>query len=138
MMGIPTPGESRRGRPRIRESGMWAFGTVRRILTSETYMGVFRYGRMGGYHRGKKRSTRPKDELIALEVPPVVSREVWEAAQERRNHNKRISGKKRYLLRGMVVCECGRKMTGSVSGSDISRYRCGGRTGYFVTQTGTS
>jgi hypothetical protein len=41
-MGIKTPGETRGGTPRIRESGMWSFCTVREILISETYAGVWR------------------------------------------------------------------------------------------------
>ncbi|CAG0936306.1 hypothetical protein TFLX_05174 [Thermoflexales bacterium] len=121
-MGIPTPGESV-GKTRIRESGMWAYSTVRRLLTSETYMGVFRYGRMGPYRKGEKRVPRPKDDLLVLDVPPIVSRDVWEAAEARREHNKRISGKKRYLLRGMITCGCGRKMAGQVH-NPTPYYRC--------------
>lgn len=137
-MGIPTPGESRGGRPRIRESGMWAYGTVRRILTAETYAGIFRYGRLGGYHKGEKRGARPTDELIVLNVPLIVRRDIWEAAQARRDHNKRISGKKRYLLRGMITCECGRKMSGSVSGPEAARYRCGSSTVFLSKSVETA
>lgn len=124
-MGIPTPGETKKvGQTRIRESGMWAYGTVRRILISETYMGVFRYGRMGGYHAGEKRVLREKDTLLALDVPPIVGPEIWEAAQARRAHNKRISGTKHYLLRGLVNCGCGRKMSGTLSKREKPYYRC--------------
>jgi site-specific DNA recombinase len=122
-LGIPTPGESRGGNPRIRESGMWAFGTVRRILTSETYAGKYRWGRVGASDKNGKRLIKLADELFVFDVPPIVSRDVWEAAQARREHNKRISGTKRYLLRGMITCGCGRKMAGQVKQPRI-RYRC--------------
>jgi hypothetical protein len=56
-------------------------------------------------------------------MPPIVSRDVWEAAQTRRKHNKRISGTKHYLLRGMITCGCGRKMSGQVH-NPTPDYRC--------------
>ena len=129
-MGIPTPGESTKvGRPRIRESSMWAYGTVRRLLKTEAYAGVLRFGRMGSYHKGEKRAVRLKDELFVFDIPPIVSRDVWEAAQARREHNKRISGTKHYLLRGMITCGCGRKMAGGLA--NPCRYRCSADTTYL-------
>ena len=69
-LGIPTPGENRGGNPRIRASGMWAYGTVRRIWVSETYAGVFRFGRTATYHKGHKRQVRSQPNLFVFNVPP--------------------------------------------------------------------
>src|SRR5450759_2969923 len=77
-MGIPTPGESRARHPRIRESAMWCYATTRHILITETYAGVLRYGHMGTFHKGEKRATRPKDALVVLDVPPIISHELWD------------------------------------------------------------
>ena len=63
---------------------MWSFCTVREILISETYAGVWHYGRTGTFHKGEKREKRAADQLIAVNVPPIVDRELWNAAQARR------------------------------------------------------
>jgi site-specific DNA recombinase len=131
-MGIPTPGESSaRYTRRVRQPGMWSACTVRHILVMETYAGTWRFGRLGSYHKGSKREKRQPHELIAIAVPPIVSHEVWEAAQTRREHNKRISGTKRYLLRGLITCGCGRKMAGALASP--CRYRCTAASTYLYS-----
>ena len=124
-MGIKPPSETRGGTPRIRESGMWSFCTVREILMSETYAGVWHYGRTGAFRKGEKREKRAANQLIAVSVPPIIDRELWDAAQARRKYNKEMSArntKREYLLRGLIMCSCGRKMTGMFTSG--SRYRC--------------
>jgi len=112
---------------------MWGAATVWRFLTSETYAGVFHYGKWESYEKGSKREVRPLDQQIAVKVPAIVDREIWEAAQERRGHNKRISGTKHYLLRGLVTCGCGRKMRGGTCyRANHLRYRCNSDQTYFA------
>ncbi|MBI5567812.1 MAG: recombinase family protein [Chloroflexi bacterium] len=131
-MGIPTPGASCPiYRNRLRAAGLWSDATVRQILTRETYAGVARFGRLGPYRKGVKREVRPLEQQFAIEVTPIVRRDVWDAAQARREHNKRISGTKRYLLRGLIVCDCGRKMAGNAFTPDHYRYRCNSSTTYI-------
>jgi site-specific DNA recombinase len=89
----------------------WPCSTVSRILSSETYAGVWHYGKM---KRGKKRIVNPKDYWIAVDVPAIVDRNAWEIAQERKKRNQadsRRNTKREYLLRSRVKCEfCGHKM----------------------------
>ena len=86
-MGIPTPGEGK-GLFRIKSAGMWAFCTVHRILTNETYAGVLRFGRMESYNQGEKRATRAKEDQFTIPVPAIVGREVGDEAQKRWEYNK--------------------------------------------------
>lgn len=113
-MGILTPSEARgRKKYRKRAVGIWDKSTVCFILTSETYCGVLRYGKYAGQDGiGGK---RPPEEHIIVNVPAIISRDVWEAAQEQRSRNSfmaRRNAKRSYLLRGMIRCGCGGAFVG--------------------------
>ncbi len=132
-MGVPTPGESR-GHARTRKRGMWDDGTIRNILARETYVGIWRWGKTKGTRgRGGK---RPTSETIPVEVPAIVSRELYQAAQDRRAYNKRMSRRNtrhNYLLRGMVTCGCGGAMSGSaVRTQNQFYYRCTNGRAHFA------
>ena len=122
--GIPTPAQSKGwiGK-RGNKWGIWETIAVRRIVLAETYCGTWYYGKnIGANGRGGK---RPKEEQIAVPVPPIVSRELWEQAQNRRVYNSRIAirrTKREYLLRSLIKCGCGHNMVGSKG-----RYYCVGR-----------
>jgi site-specific DNA recombinase len=108
---IKTPGETRPGTKRVRESGMWPTCQVLEMLKSEKYAGIWRYGT----RIGDTRKERPLSEQVEVEIPAIIDRELWEAAQAQRAENKRNIGhraKRHYLLRGMIQCKCGRSMCG--------------------------
>lgn len=94
--------------------GRWSVSAVSRILRTETYGGFLRYGKLIGW--GGTRGKRPREEHIVINVPPIVTQEVWQLAQERRAYNSRM-GKRRlkreYLLRGIIYCGCGRHLVGT-------------------------
>lgn len=84
----------------------WGSNTIRRIIISETYCGTWQWGKR----------TRAKEDQIPVTVPAIISRELWDLAQERRVHNSKFSKrrmKREYLLRGLVYCGCGHSMVGS-------------------------
>lgn len=119
-LGIPTAyaiaGRGVRGRSTQK---VWRSGRVRQILTSTTYCGEYRYG---------KRSAKPHREIIAVSVPAVVSRELWEEVQEIRRGRSRTppGSRRRYLLRSRIKCAiCGLSYTGTISHGDVW-YRCNG------------
>jgi site-specific DNA recombinase len=100
QMGIPSPAQSK-GR---NSPGRWFYTSVNRILSSETYYGVYRWGKTG---------SQPH---ILIDVPAIVSRETWELAQARRAYNSKLAKRKMkrdYLLRGLIFCGCGRRMAGT-------------------------
>jgi len=126
-MGIPTPAKSKGMNWRSDKYGIWHFATVNWIISSETYCGVLHYGRR--VSQGSKIKNRSKDEHTLINVPAIVTREVWELAQARKIHNSKVGRrrmKREYLLRGMVYCSCGRRMVGTQA-----RYICTKRNDYF-------
>jgi hypothetical protein len=79
----------------------WALSIVYSIIQAEYYTGrlVWRFGDGTEY---------------AIEIPPIISRELWERNQTRIGRNKQLStrnAKGVYLLQGLVYCgDCGRAM----------------------------
>ena len=124
--GVPTPGEARNSR-RQRDNSMWCDGSISRILSYEVYLGVFRYGRLIG--SSGKNGKRVIDDTIAIDVPALIDRALWQAAQDRKEYNRAMSarnGRREYLLRGRLFCGCGRRMVGYNSRKGkYYRYKCG-------------
>ena len=124
-MGIATPGITK-GLLHKQTTG-WNSVVVWQLIKSETYCGIWRYGKqVGKSGKGRKRCN---DEQIAVNVPAILSRETWELAQERRTHNSRVARRKmkhEYLLRGLIYCGCGRGMVagGKRSGRKSYLYHC--------------
>lgn len=103
--GIPKEG----GR-KIRGWGEWSRATVHHILTNRTYMGIWEYGKKK--QAGTKRYQAKPD--ASVDVPAIVSSEVWDAAKDKLKYNKENSKrnlKHKYLLGKRVVCgDCKSKM----------------------------
>lgn len=102
--------------------GEWASGTVRGILANETYAGLWHYAK----HDVKQNDTpdgvthtyrvRPVVEWIPVDVPAIVSEQLFAQAQEqlKRNSSRRPKPvQNEYLLRGRLRCgKCGSRMVG--------------------------
>jgi site-specific DNA recombinase len=128
-MGIPTYRNSRdaklvNNRPRATR---WSTGSVRKILVSETYAGTWYWG------KGNGPSRKPRSAWEPVEVPAIVSRTTWKAAQERLAENRRtFRGKAKsghHLIRQRVTCgHCGLAMSSSTHTNPRGRvyryYRC--------------
>ena len=100
---VPTRRDTRPVRLPKKVSGYcaWHHGRITRILKRST-------------HRGKWLFGKHWDEPIQVDVPAIVSAEVWEAAQVKlaaKRRNRKRSVKHNYLLRGLAYCsECGGAM----------------------------
>jgi site-specific DNA recombinase len=141
---IPPPGRGPR----------WKASRIQQIVINSAYMGKAAFGKTETIERPtllrpvrnrnplprnkNNRRRRPQDEWTYIDVPPIVSAEVFAAAQEQMERNKRLAQRnataQRYLLRGLVVCaRCGY----GFHGKSVSRkprtleklfyYRCTGR-----------
>jgi len=119
-LGIPTPSGS----------GYWIRSTVLQILKNPAYCGktyafTCTYGepkyRM---KQGTKRKNtgivrKPKEEWIEIPnaTPAIISEEIFNATQERLEHNRRMArrnSKHEYLLHGHIYCaKCGRAFWGA-------------------------
>jgi site-specific DNA recombinase len=106
-----------------RDGGRWGIGTVHRMLTRPTYVGRHEFNK-----RGKSKALKPADEVIAVEVPPIVDQVTFNAVQA---HLKARSPKVAHpqvvggptLLTGLVHCvKCGGAMTIRTGKSGRYRY----------------
>jgi site-specific DNA recombinase len=132
--GVPTYGDRRvRAYPQERES-RWYTTYIQRILTNTAYLGTVYYGKTTRCPSPKapdKKSAwkvTERDTWIAVPVPPIVSQDLWDAAQRQRQHNAQMSRRNRksdYLLGGSRLrCEvCGLVMSGTTSRT-TRYYRC--------------
>ena len=117
-MGFRTP---QHGKTRRVTLDYWHKRSIGRILTNETYTGIAYYRK---YKRPFNNLTslidenlqRNKDEWIPMSVPPIVSREEFEAAKDQLVKNRVFAQrnlKHSYLFPKLVYCgECGFKMFG--------------------------
>ena len=112
------------------QPGAWSPSTVRRIIVSETYKGTWYYGKTRRQKVNGKVVQRkiPKSEWIAIDVPAIVDADTWQRAQEKLTVNRqqaRRNTRRKYLLRGLVFCRCGRRWTGRYK-NHLKRayYRC--------------
>jgi site-specific DNA recombinase len=121
-LAIPTHyGRDGRGVRWQRTRGTWASGRVRNMIVAPLFRGELRYG---------QRSMKPQRELIVASVEPLVSRELWLAAQATLAAHRLVpkNTHRLYLLRGVVTCGmCGLTYIGSQGRADVSWYRCNGQ-----------
>jgi site-specific DNA recombinase len=115
--------------PTRTERRSWNIGTVHDILTRETYCGVHWVNKeyKSKVSQNKfKRGFRDESEWIPVQVPAIISRETWEAAQRQLQLNKRITKKPityDYICRNLVVCPlCNTPMRTAVSGTKHKPY----------------
>jgi site-specific DNA recombinase len=133
--------------PTRRGAARWGRPTIWKILGNPAYMGKAAYGKSEAAaaprllrprrdaspsprwaHTPRKRT--PADKWISIDVPAIVSRELFEAAQAQLDRNKRLAQRnargERYLLQGLTVCaHCGYAFSGR-SAHGHAYYYCQG------------
>ena len=97
----------------------WSVGTISMILNSETYVGRWYYRKTKRTKVGEgkyKQVKRPRSEWLMVEVPAIVSEDLFNKVQTRRDRNKRQKRKHKkhlYILGGMITCgHCGLNVSG--------------------------
>lgn len=128
--------------PTRRRARHWNTATLSEIVRNPVYKGEFysnRYyfAKVWSERAGKevqRRLERPKDEWIKIEVPPIVSSELWAQAQERlkKKRKKPAKGKPKppRLLNGLLECAtCGYTYTsgGGTKAQPTPYYICSSR-----------
>jgi len=123
----------------------WNVATIRGILRSPAYAGMAYSGRTRSVPARRRKSAlqpvgpgvgkgaAPQGDWIGIPVPEIVSQEVYDAAQQRLDENKRMARRNNhkhdYLLRGLVSCgQCHLSCTGRTVRPGYSYYVCRGRT----------
>ena len=124
-LGIPPSYVLRgiKGKRHRHTRGIWFTGRVLCIAKNTTYYGVHRYGKRSPHGR----------ELIEREVPAIISKEIWDEAQEAMHNNQLTAmrnAKTKYLLRGLIKCAaCGSTYVG-VNAKGARYYTCNGKRMY--------
>ncbi len=122
-LGISPPSAAKKTKtPRAIE---WNQSQVIRIVKNETYAGIWHYGK-------RNHSIKNAEEYqIAVEVPSIVSRDIYDLAQLKRQNNTRLAKrnmKKEYLLARRCFCgECHSPLlafTKKGRRREYSYYRC--------------
>lgn len=128
--GVPTPSGK----------GVWNKRTIQKLLRNPAYYGkTYAFTCTLGEPKkrikpnAKTRKTgvnwKPREEWIEIPnaTPPIISEELFEAAQRQLQRNKELATrntKYRYLLKGHIYCrKCGRGYWASTRGGGIRSYR---------------
>ncbi|GEM_PF-3060486 len=135
--GVPIPEGHKSNR---RATMQWHYSTIDRILKNETYAGTWHYGKSNvkKYESGTqvrlRISPHAPEHRIPVQVPAVVSVELWRAAQ-RVIAQHALGGRpprKQYLLSGMMRClKSNANMHGHTARHRNVEY------GYYVCPNGT-
>ena len=89
--GVPNPTEYKRRQglryrqPEKKQSTLWSYSAISRMLSNEIYIGNMVQGRYGSVsYKTKQNRPRPKEQWYVVEGThePVISRELWEKVQE--------------------------------------------------------
>ncbi len=99
----------------------WYLSMTGRMLRNETYAGVL------WQHRWEKGKERPQTDWVRTEVPAIVPRALFDAAQRRLEENQRFARRNtrhQYLLAGLVRHACGGRMSGHTTCQGLWYYRC--------------
>ena len=135
-LGIPNPTAYKRSKgfhyenPHAKQNdGLWSAPSVSRLLQNPVYIGVMRQGQQKVIsYKVHKRAAVPEDEWYIVEnvVPPIVSKEVFEAAQSLHQKDTRTPAGKQevYMFAGMVRCaDCKKGMYRHTSKKQVY-YKC--------------
>lgn len=111
LEGTPTPADIRSNKNKKRPYGVWEDSTIYQILKDEIYAGVYhanKYKVIEDETGKKKRINNPKEEWIPMQVPAIVSRDLWERVQRKldvgRSRFPRLHAKYPYLLARLSTC----------------------------------
>jgi site-specific DNA recombinase len=127
----PTPADHIRTLP-VR---VWHRSPLAHMLHNAAYMGTLYEGKTHNLpgKRNPDKKTRhqavPREEWTPIPVPPIIDQGLFEAAQTRLIHNKRVAKRNhRYaylFVNGRLRCgQCGRTMYGAHGGDQRPQYRC--------------
>lgn len=110
-MSVPTKHDIEGYRKSKKGYGVWGRSSIMKILRQETYCGTWYYNCRATGKSRTQRVWKDETEWIPVDVPAIVSRELWEAAQAQgvsnSNHSKRNT-KRQYLMQGRLFCAtCG-------------------------------
>lgn len=142
QMGVPTRGDTKKHFAKKFGRGVWQRTMITHILTNETYLGTWHFGKTKMIEDGKARKPqpkkgmgkqvpRPKDEWIPVEVPQIIDPKTFARAQKRKKELAVVHGghaKRDYLMKGRLSCsKCGYGLRGQLVRGKHQYYVCNGK-----------
>ena len=138
-------------KPRKSKRGVWSSSTLSTLLKNPVYIGKAKWGssfavvpenplKNERYKKLRKTSRRmkPKEEWLFVSVPAIITKELFNRAQEQIQNNFELCNrnkKNQYLLAGKIRCTCGKTRAGE--GPQNGRYlyyRCADRVSCYPLQ----
>lgn len=102
---------------------MFRSNSIQSVLSNEKYTGVYIYNKSAkkdAFGKGNSHAYKDESEIIRIEgdMPQIISKEIFEQAQEVLKSRKRTPGtnkaKENYLLAGVIRCgHCGKHYQGN-------------------------
>jgi site-specific DNA recombinase len=97
------------GRKKKNGKGWWQPLTIWRMLKREIYTGVYYWRKYKKPNRSlnKEENLRPRKDWVLVKVPAIISRELFEKAQEKLSKNKMLSKRRTkniYLFQHKLIC----------------------------------
>jgi site-specific DNA recombinase len=121
-MGEIAGTRAKEGKRLRRTAGTWSGAAVIRMLHAEIYAGTHRFGR----------SSKQRDrELIARDMPAIITPAIFERTKQQLRANLRFAernSKRAYALRGLLTCaSCGHVLVGChypTKNREVLQYTC--------------
>jgi site-specific DNA recombinase len=146
-MNVPTRGDKHKHIAKKRPYAYWTPAMIRHILTNETYIGCWHFGKTRMIEDGKHRAAkskrglgkqvaRDKSEWIPVNVPAIIDVVTFGAAKERLAANKVDASRNKnpeheYLMSNRLACACcGYTYVGNTRRTGQAYYRCNGKIKY--------
>ena len=141
-LGVPTRGDRHTHVRKLHGRGVWQRTMIVHILTNETYIGTWYFGKTKMIDDGVPRKPKPKcglgkqvrrdrEEWIPVEVPSIIDTKTFARAQKRKEEMKKLSGGhafNKYLMKSRLTCvKCGYAMRGQRVRGKHQYYLCNGR-----------
>ena len=141
-LGVPTRGDREKHVVKKHGKGVWQRAMALHILTNETYLGIWHFGKTKMIDDGVKRKPQPKrglgkqvarsrEEWIPVEVPQIIDPKTFARAQKRREELAKLHGGhafNQYLMKSRLTCiKCGYAMRGQKVRGKHQYYICNGR-----------
>lgn len=115
---------------RSRNGALFGKTTIKRILTDPTYKGMKRANYSKSKGNKKSWKLKPQSEWVYFEVEPIIPEDTWNEVNAiikgwSGRYPKSVPKESRFLLGGLLVCECGGKMyVYPYEGMKVNRYVC--------------
>jgi site-specific DNA recombinase len=129
-------GKNREEKKRRATKGIWWSTRVRSVIANRTYMGEHVWGKQqvvrgNDASRRKHLRSAPCEQWITRRCPAIVTEDLWNQANAMLHQNRTACmghPKHKYLLRGLIRCQCGRTYIGVTAkqrnGTERAYYRC--------------